>query len=211
MDSSDTPPSLPPPPLPVTLENLYAPPLSVAEFQPHGAGQMWRLGNMLIATKNTELPPICIKTGAPASVYKICKLTWYSPLIYLGLLVALPLGLIGLLCYVIVVSIISKRGDLRVAISAQAAAARKKWIAAGWIGTVAIITSMVLGSKTIEDRDTMPMLVAGGIILLLTWIIIVSKKATLMKPTRISDTHIFVKGVHPAVLEGFPQWSQPVK
>ncbi len=165
---------------------------------------MWRLGNLLIATKNTELPPICIKTGAPATIYKTRKLAWHSPWAYLGLL-------LGLIPFVIVAAIITKRGSLRVGLSAEAAAARNKWIAAGWIGTVAIIAGMVVGAKNLADSDSIPMVIGLGIILLLTWVIIASKKAALMTPKRISETHIFVNGVHPAVLEGFPTWTYPIK
>lgn len=191
-------------PQPNSLENFYAAPQSPAEFLHHQAGNMWRLGDLLIATKNTELPPICIKTGAPATVYKTRKLSWHSPWAYLGLL-------LGLIPFVIIASIITKRGSLRVGLSARAAATRSKWIAAGWIGTVAIIAGMVVGSNAADDRDHIPMVVGLGIVLLLTWVIIASRKAALMTPKRISATHIFVKGVHPAVLEGFPTWTYPLK
>ena len=67
---------------PPDLANLYAPPQALDNYLPFQSGQLWRAGNLVVATKRTEFPPICIKTGAPAPVFK----TRNSPSAYLGLL-----------------------------------------------------------------------------------------------------------------------------
>ena len=41
--------------------------------------------------------------------------------------------------------------------------------------------------------------------------IIASRMTRLLVPKRITETHLFLQGVHPAVIAGFPEWPWPIK
>lgn len=188
---------------PPDLANLYAPPQALDNYRAFQPGQLWRAGNLVVATKQTEFPPICIKTGAPATVFKTRKLSWHSPWAYLGLL-----G--GLLPFVVIALVTTKRGDIIIGLSKEAAVKRVRWIAMGWIGFVAGLAALIGIGSNMETKGSGFALTAG-IIALLTWIIIASRKARLCLPKRITDTHLFIQGVHPAVMAGFPEWPGPLK
>ena len=188
---------------PPDLSNLYAPPQSSDSYLAFQSGQLWRAGNLVVATKQTEFPPICIKTGAPATVFKTRKLSWHSPWAYLGLL-----G--GLLPFVIIALVTTKRGVIIIGLSKEAAAKRVKWIALGWIGSGVILAALIgLGSNM--HTQSVGFAFWGGIIALLTWVIIASRMTRLLVPKRITETHLFLQGVHPAVIAGFPEWPWPIK
>jgi hypothetical protein len=165
---------------------------------PFQAGQAWRHGDVLVATKNTELPPICIKTGVPTNLYRIQKLSWHTPWAYLGLL-----G--GLLPFVLAALITTKRGQLRVALSPETIAKRRNWIIAGWLGCLGIAVAIPVGANTLSS-DSAGVFVVCGIILFLIWVVVASRKCRLLSPVRINETHVFVKGIHPNILQRFPVW-----
>ena len=187
-----------PPPPPVGGINPYAPPLSELAPPPVPSGQLYRSGKLLVAALGAQLPPICVKTGAPATRFLVRKYSWHPPWAYLGLF-----G--GAVPYVILALILTKRGRLTVGLSDATAAKRNNWILAGWIGVVVLLAGMFVAATNLPE-DVIGAASVVGFLLVLIWIVIATARATLLVPTRITATHLFLKGASPALLESLPPW-----
>lgn len=171
--------------------------------QPGYQGGVWRKGNILVMHQRARLPEICVKSGAPATTWLKRDMSWFHPLCYLALL-----G--GLIPLVIVALIVTKKATVHVGLCAEWAARRKRWLIIGWssalLGLGLIFGGIILAAN---EMDAGAIGIPIGILILLVGAIAGSIGSRIVTPKKITDEYVWLKGVHPDVLNMFPEWTQP--
>lgn len=167
------------------------------------AGQgLWRQGKLLVIEKTAELPYVCIKSNEPADGRLTRKLTWHHPLISVSIL-ASPI------IYIILAAILSKRATIHIGLSDAWFAKRRTRIVIAWLlslgGFGALVSGIVL-MNNIQMQNTAPLLMFGGFIAFIVGIIYGLVAGRLVTPDKITDHHVWLKGVHPEFLAGLPEW-----
>jgi predicted RNA-binding Zn-ribbon protein involved in translation (DUF1610 family) len=173
-------------------------------LSPDELSGVWRAGNILVMSKGAELPYRCVKTNEPAEVTLRRKLSWHSPLVFLTIFC-------GLLIYVILAIILSKRADIEVPISRRIQKRRFMAILGGWLFGLAGLGVLVLGIALADSPDQMwkdigPIMIIGGLVFALISAITGAMIAGIVAPSKITDTHIWLRGVHRDYLDQLPEW-----
>ena len=152
--------------------------------------------------KLAPLPPICVKSGEPATQWLRRKLAWHPPWIYVFIL-------LHLLLYAIVALIMQKTATIQIGLTDEWMARRRTRMLVAW---GVILGGFGLGAAGIflESNERGEQ---GFIILLLPALIMVLGGAIygliacrLVRPERITDQYIWLKGVHPSFLDRLPVW-----
>lgn len=184
--------------------NPYAAPTMPQPMQAAGnyQGGVWRKGNVLVLHQRAQLPQICVKSGTPATTWLKRDLSWHHPLCYLALL-----G--GLIPFVVIALIVTKKATVHVGLCEEWAARRKRWLTIGWstalLGVALLIGGIVLAANEFQ------MGIIGvpiGIVVMLIGGIAGSIGSRIVTPKKITDEYVWMKGVHPDVLNLFPEWTQ---
>ena len=193
--------------------NPYAPPKAVPPpfspyQQPYPGGDplfgLFRQGNVLVMHKNAPLPDRCIKSNEPAHGRTLRRnLRWHPPLVYLALLV-------HLFVYIIIAVILMKSATIHIGLTERWIAKRRIIIAASWL-LVLLGVGLFAGGIAIAEQQTnaTPILMISGIVLGIGAAIYGLMAARLVYPSKITDTHVWLKGVHPDYLNGLPNWPLP--
>lgn len=189
-----------------TNVNPYAAPQTFAGYQPQpqpGAMQgLWRKGNILVMHKMAPLPPICVKSGQPATQWLKRSMQWHPQWIALTIFA-------GLLVYVILAMIMMQRATIHIGLTDEWMARRKTRMMIAWLlglGSVAIgVLGIVIAANT--DRSEFIGLLPIAIFLLLGALIYGQYACSLVRPQRITDQYVFLKGVHPDFLARLPEWT----
>ena len=163
--------------------------------------EIWRDGKLLVMRKGAELPYRCIKTNGPADVWQKRTLIW-SP--WWVVVLILFNQLIGLLAYLLV----RKRAKIRIGLCEARRAARVKAIWAAWLLPFLGVGLMGAGVVAVNNDPNTPLvfLMLVGLLMLLAGLIITLTLPGGVKAQRISETHIWIKGVHPDYLASFPEF-----
>jgi hypothetical protein len=179
--------------------NPYAPPKSLEleeSFLAEHANAAWRDGKLLRVRKDAVLPDRCLKCNAPAEGYQFKRsLTWASP--YYAVLI-----LCGVLVYVLVYLVMSRRGKVTVGVCQLHRRKRKRAILAGWLIALAGIGSFIAAGM-VPDTIT-PVAVISGIGLLLAGLIGGLFGSRILVPVRIDKHFIWLSKVSPLYLATFP-------
>ncbi|HEX3447629.1 MAG TPA: hypothetical protein VHS97_05215, partial [Isosphaeraceae bacterium] len=122
-------------------ENPYAPP-KYAQLDRDLVGEhpnaAWRDGRLLMARKGAVLPDRCLKCNAPAEGRPFKRsLSWASPYW------ALSIFLIGPILFIVVYTIVSRRGKVSVSLCPRHRMERLRAIALGWLAALAGIGCMI--------------------------------------------------------------------
>ncbi|MCP4190842.1 MAG: MHS family MFS transporter [Planctomycetaceae bacterium] len=164
---------------------------------------VWRDGNLLVMAKNADLPQRCLKTNGPASPIPIKhRLSWHHPLIYLPLLMGI---LPGLVLYVFLVIVFVKKATVEIWLSDQwKAVRRRRMFIAGLFATVGIIICLVGGLLMISTSPWWTFGLILGVLVLFGSAIYGLQSASVISPKRITNSHVWLKGVHPDYLDDLP-------
>ncbi|MHC4178051.1 MAG: hypothetical protein ACYSWU_11130 [Planctomycetota bacterium] len=178
-------------------------PILVAELVEPASGGVWRQGNLLVMHKRATLPDRCVKSNEPAHGRRLLRdMFWHPPWIYLTIF-------IGLLVYVILVMMLRKRATIRIGLSKQWFAKRRRAILIGW-GLVLSSAAMVVGGiSKAGEFPYAPALIPLGFVVFLVGAIYGLIAARMVAPARITDDYVWVKGVHPDFLASLPNWPYP--
>ena len=197
-----------PEPVMATAVNPYAAPQFAGEYSPQippkpGAFPgLWRQGNVLVMHKQAPLPPICLKSGLPATKWLRRNLQWHEPWLAITILA-------GVLVYVIIALIMTKRATLMIGLTDEWAARRRTrmMIALGIVlASFAIgAAGFVLGNRGWGNEGWFS-LIAMGVFTLLGGAIYGQFACRLIWPQRITDQYVWLKGVHPSILDQLPVW-----
>ena len=186
-------PLLPPPRAPVPR-----PP--VAGFRPESAGGigLWQEGSVLVLARGARLPDRCVKCGSPSRVRLRRSVSWHNPLLYL----LIPLGL---LVYVIVAVVMSKRAAVEIPLCDTHKKRRTLLIAIGltllFVGLLGFAGALVAKASGVVALLGLFLFFAGMVVALVG--------QNLVTPKRIDDHFVWLKGVHQSLLAGLPPWPGP--
>jgi hypothetical protein len=188
--------------------NPYAAPQAVGGYspqlppQPGGFPGLWRQGNVLVMHKQAPLPPICLKSGQPATQWLRRNLQWHEPWLAITILA-------GVLVYVIIALIMTKRASILIGLTDEWAARRKTriFIALGIVlaGIALAATGIFLGNQG-RDQEGWFSLVALALFVLIGAALYGQYACRLVWPQRITDQYVWLKGVHPDFLDQLPPW-----
>ena len=190
---ADQPQQLNPYAAPTMAQPMLAPP-------PNYQGGVWRKGGILIMHQRAQLPPICVKSGLPATTWLKRNLSYYHPLCYLALL-----G--GLIPFVVIALIVTKKATVHIGLTDEWAARRKRWIAIGWL-TAGVGLAMLIGGfvSAANEFQSGILGIPVGLVIALIGAIMGNFGAAVVTPKKITDDYVWLKGVHPDVLNMFPEW-----
>lgn len=164
-------------------------------------GGVWRDGKLLVMRKKAKLPDRCVKTNAPAERWLKRTLYWHHPLVYLT-------AIAGLLLYVIVALIVRQTAKIQIGLSQAALNRRRLAILLGWILALGAFVLFCFGF-TLLDRQTEHLAVLaifGGLFGGLVVVAVSNHIASCIRPAKITDEYVWLKGVHPDYLAELPEW-----
>jgi hypothetical protein len=181
-------PSLPPPLPPAVLP--YASP---AAYQPAPTAGVWQDGNVIVAFNGAVFPPRCVKCNAQAEPARALRKEyyWHHPAIFFTVLA-------GVLLYAILAVVIRKKGTVTFCLCDLHRAKRRNGILLGWIlipgGIALMIASAVYQNGWITLVGAL-VFIAG---------VIAAMRAQPLKPKKIDDHYLWLKGGGPAFLAELP-------
>jgi len=117
---------------PVLAEDGYAFP------PPPNFGEVWQKKSTLVFNKNAVLPYRCVKCNGPADSWLKRKLTWHHPALYF-------LIFAGLLVYVIIAAILSKRATVDIGLCNDHRSKRRSGIILGLLMFIGGIFVAIIG------------------------------------------------------------------
>ncbi len=162
---------------------------------------VFRDGKQVVMSRLGAFPPRCVKSNEPADhwlTYSLSSLPMYAPLLMLlGPLFILPF-------------LFSQRNKVRVRLPLSARRYRRRRLAqiVGTLIVVAGIGAIVAGilvDRRSED-NWMATLIVGGLAAFFVGGFTIAVVDSPVKLTRIAKNHIWLRGVHPAMVAEFPQW-----
>lgn len=162
---------------------------------------VWRDGKQLVMRKKAQLPDRCVKTNAPAETWLKRTLYWHHPLIYLT-------AMAGLLLYVIIALIVRQTAKIQIGLSRAALNRRRLAILSGWVLSLGAFVLFCFGF-TLLDRQTEHlalMAIFGGLLGGLIVVAVCNHIAGCVRPAKITEEFVWLKGVHPDYLAELPEW-----
>jgi hypothetical protein len=152
---------------------------------PGAMGGLWRSGKLLVMRKQAVLPDRCVKCNRPAEGFRLRRnLSWHTP--WLALLI-----LVALLIYIIVAAVMSKKATIMIGLCEEHRRIRKRDLLIAWLAFLASICSFVLAGLL----DPGYPYGLTGLALLLGSIIYGLARVPQVKPNRIDDQFVWLKGV----------------
>lgn len=162
---------------------------------PPNFGEIWRSDSTLVFSKNAMLPDRCVKCNAFVDASRLRrKLSWHHPAIYL-------LIISGLLIYLIVALILSKRATVELGICDEHRRKRRHGMMIGW----ALFLGGGMGAIMGITNDYIGIMVIGFALIPvgLVWLIVAHRYVTVKK---IDDRFVWLKGINRDYLATLPPW-----
>lgn len=165
-------------------------------------GGLWRDGRTLVMDKHAELPNRCVKSNQPADRWLKRRLAWHHPAIVLTVFA-------GLLVYIIIALVVRKTATIQIGLSEEWYAKRRRATIIGWLLVLTGIGMLVAGIAMVGKKgDVGGPLILFGILVALGGAIGGLMGSRMVYPRKITNTHVWLKGVCPEFLEGLPQWER---
>jgi hypothetical protein len=183
-------------------ENPYKPPetadlvVNAEVVQPQ---ELWRKGNVLVMRKTARLPNRCVKSNQPTERRLKRNLAWHHPVILVTILA-------GLLIYVVLALILTKRATIYIGLSDEWFARRRRTIVIGWTIVLASCAIGVLGCAGVAENDLFSLLILLAFPAFMFGAIYGLLGARMVAPTRIDDEFVWLKGVNREFLAELPDW-----
>lgn len=185
--------------------NPYAAPREATEVAPQlldaapFAG-LWRQGNLMVMHKHAPLPDICLKSNLPATHRLKRSLSWHHPALIL-------LVLIGVLIYAIVALIVRKTATIQIPLTEEWFHRRRRRMIFAWSMFLSAMALIPIAAFYGEQADWAPVAVIAAILLMIGAAIYGLVACRLVSPNRMTDTYIWLKGVHPDYLDRLEPWT----
>jgi hypothetical protein len=190
-EAADLPPALPAEPVPIPVLP-YLTPMAAQ------AGGVWREGKVLIVAKETMLPPTCVKCNRPSDGRPIRKKFWWHHPAWL-LLILVPYGLI--LCLIIVL-VIRKGGVVHFSLCPLHRRRRGTRV----LGVVVALAGLA-GAVYAAAYEQFPWMALGFIVFIAGLVFAILGQT--LRPTRIDDRYVWLKGACEDFLGQFPAVPRP--
>lgn len=172
--------------------NPYSAPLSNLNPQA-SAGGCWNDMNVVVVSKDADLPPRCVKCNAPAEApIKTRTYYWHHPALYL---LVLP----GLLIYAIVALIVRKKAILHLGLCDAHRKKRLYGLLLGWGGGLGGLALMIASAN--QDSCGLGF---TGLAVFFVGIVAGNLMARTLYPERIDETYVRLKGAGPEFLASLP-------
>ena len=179
---------------PIGEANAYAP------YSANGGG-LWRDGKTLVMHRDARLLPLCVRSGDPVNEQGITKkLSWHHPLIALSVFA-------GCLIYIILAVVLTKKATIEIPLCEDEKRKRTRavgiCIVFGLLSVLGFFGSIYLLAEYSTEA-------AGALGLLASLIIGVcalgygNHRSRILRPTKITDSHLWLRGMHPTVLAELP-------
>jgi hypothetical protein len=205
---SQFPPAKPPVTNPFADQvNPYAAPQQPLGYQ--GAGTvasplfagLWRQGTLLVMHKQAPLPEICLKSNQKATRRLKRNLQWHHPALAF-------LILVGVLVYVIVALILTKRATIQLPLTEEWYARRKSRLLIAWSWGLLSLAFIPLGIALAvqTEQGGYALLAVLGFVSGLAALIYGQYACSLVRPKRITDEYVWLIGVHPDFLNRLETW-----
>jgi len=162
--------------------------------------KIWRWGELLVMSKRARLPDRCVKSNQPTGLRFKRSLSWHHPANFLALC-------IGILVYFFLAVVLRKTAKIEVGLSKEWFSRRRWALALGWLFGLGSLSLIPLGIQ-LNDPDLVGWFVVVGIVGALVALVLASMRASIVTPYKITNKHIFLKGVHPDYLATLPVWDQ---
>ncbi len=186
--------------------NPYAPPLADTQPQVYAAklsvpNGMWANGSTLVMRRDAQFPNRCVKSNEPAVDRLKRNLSWHHPAIAVAILA-------GLLIYVLLALILTKRATIHVPLSEQWFRRRRNAITIGW-GVALLGLAMFIGAFFLprEMSFSILMLILGGIVVAIGGWAYGGLMSRIVWPSKIDDQFIHLRGVNKEILAALPAWN----
>lgn len=181
---------------PPTVDTVAALPVTASSSQ-----DIWRDGRDLVMHKNARLPSVCVKSGVPIEGRGIVrKMSWHTP--WLALLFLL--GAIGALIYVVLALVLSKKATIEIPLSSEEKSRRNTRLLIWWIiglGAIALMVGCFVALINVRNNGAVfGLCLFGSFISMLAALLGGQSAARILRPTKITDTHVWLRGVHPLIL-----------
>ena len=160
------------------------------------------MGNTMVMHRRALLPNRCVKTNGTENL-KVKKITlrWHNPMIYLTILA-------GLLVYVIVALICTKKATIEVSVSRRILTRRLIFLIATWVCTFVGIYAFGYGiviSGSVSNTDNIGLIIMFSVLMFITAAIVYLIGGRILTASKIDDYYVWIKGVNSEYLSGFPQ------
>ena len=186
--------------------NPYAAPQIEGGYFPAqqtGFDGLWRDGDILVMHKQAPLPPICVKSGQPATDWLQRDLQWHPPWVTWLILFAVP-------AYVVLALILTRKATVIIGLSREWRNRRliRMLITAGIVsvGLAVAVGGFSLATQREEFRIAflfVPIGLIGGLIAGTAY---GQHACRLVWPKRINGQFIWLRGVHSDFLKLLPEW-----
>ena len=184
----------------------YEPGHLAGPLDPRSTAGLWRCGKLLVMRKGAVLPDRCIKTNRPANGQRLKrKLAWHESWVFV-------LILAGLLIYIIVALILTKRATVYIGLTEEWFAKRRRAIAIGWGAVLLGIGLFIYGIARLGPpgtNDPAGALMMAGAVTFFAGAIYGLVAARIVTPTRIDNYCVWLRGAGPDFLRELPEWTFP--
>ena len=161
---------------------------------PPNFGEVWQKGSTLVFNKNAVLPYRCVKCNGPADSWLKRKLSWHHPALYF-------LIFAGLLVYVIIAAILSKRATVDIGLCNDHRSKRRSGIILGLLMLIAGIFVAIIG---FASEYTIVGIV--GLVLVPVGIVWMIVAARLVVVKKIDDRFVWLNGINRDYLAALPSY-----
>lgn len=149
--------------------------------------------------KRAVLPPLCVKSNRPAAHWLRRNLSWHEPWIAITILA-------GLLIYIILALLLTKRATIHIGLSEEWMARRKTRMIVCWFLGLLFLAMIPAGIALAANTEQpgwiflMPVGIVGGLIVLIA----AQPLVGLVTPKRITSEYVWLKGVNCQFLDRLP-------
>jgi hypothetical protein len=162
---------------------------------------LWQQGSLLVMHRDAPLPDICVKSNQPAARRLKRKLQWHHPAIALSVLIGVPI-------YIILALVLMKRATIMLPLSQEWYERRTRRLIFAWGSGLLCLGLVVLGFVIGVQADDGSYLLLSliGLIGGIAVLIYGQYACSMVRPTRMTDQYIWLKGVHPDFLRRLEVW-----
>jgi hypothetical protein len=157
----------------------------------------------MVMQRGAILPNRCIKTNDTEELrFKRINLRWHHPAIYFTIFA-------GLLVYIIVALICTKKATIEVAVGKRVLTKRTIFLIVTWVCAFAGIFAFIYGiiaSESISNTDNIGLIFMLSVLMFIAAVIVYLIGGRFIAVSKIDDYYIWIKGVNPEYLGGLPQW-----
>jgi hypothetical protein len=177
--------------------NPFAPPKAAllgAKPAAAGGANVWRKGKEIVFAREARLPDRCLVCNGTTYGQRLTKtLYWHSPAWYL-------LIFLNILIYAIAALIVRKKAIVTMPVCARHLSRRRTAIALGWILGLASL-AVTISAFVVEK----PEIGCTTFVALLVILVVCSRLAMILSPTRIDDRFVRARGAHADYLATLPE------